>query len=123
MHHKIRFNIREVFGEKLSPENYTDYIQKAILAPENSDRYVKNKEVLKRLEGEKVTYSGEDSIINHDAGRFVQVSLDYLHQLTPSGLPEHELILKKGATIINLHATRGSCNGTRLRVRDLKKSY
>ncbi|XP_031112102.1 uncharacterized protein LOC116016078 [Ipomoea triloba] len=42
---------------------------------------------------------------------------DYLHTLSPSGMPPHTLILKKKCPIIllrNLNPSEGLCNGTRL---------
>lgn len=46
------------------------------------------------------------------------------HSITPSGMPPHELRLKKGCLVIllrNLNVTEGLCNGTRLRVDNMSE--
>ncbi|KHJ89099.1 hypothetical protein OESDEN_11089 [Oesophagostomum dentatum] len=44
---------------------------------------------------------------------------EYLHKLTPSGMPKYRIFLKKGAIIMllrNIDVSGGLCNGTRLEV-------
>ena len=115
----------QIFGERLYAENYENYMQKAILTPKNVDTFKLNDEVLTKLESSlERTYNSADSIINDDAGKFAQVACDYLHSLTPSGMPPHKLHLKVGAVIMllrNLNPKKGLCNGTRLLVVDLQR--
>ena len=50
---------------------------------------------------------------------------DFLHSLTPNGMPSHRLILKPNAPIIllrNTSPTEGLCNGTRLFCKDFQRN-
>ena len=56
----------------------------------------------------------------------VSVPREYLNCLLPSGLPPHQLFLKKGMPIIllkNLDPPNGLCNGTRLLLMDILNGY
>jgi len=49
---------------------------------------------------------------------------EFLHTLTPSGLPPHQLQLKVGSPVMlmrNLNPREGACNGTRLMITHISK--
>jgi ATP-dependent DNA helicase PIF1 len=92
--------------------------ERAILAPKNEDVGKLNEEILSRIPGESCTLYSSDTL--QDDGQTAQFPVEFLNSLTPSGLPPHKLILKKGAIVIllrNLDNKNGLCNGTRLIVR------
>ena len=115
--------IKEIFGERLTPENVTSFSKMAILCPKNSDVDAINEEVLNLLTGDSVTYLSSDSIDDENDDDRMNYPIEFLHELTPSGMPIHKLNLKIGSIIMhlrNLNTKRGLCNGTRLVVKDLK---
>lgn len=94
---------------------------RTILAPKNEDVDEINAEVLRRLPGTEVSFISADDTVDDTSGLW---STDILNSWNPNGMPPHELKLKVGCIIMllrNLHATRGLCNGTRLRVEAIKK--
>ena len=88
---------------------------RAILAPTNRmvDRI--NQEVIKKMPGEPIVLLSSDNLDNpEDTFRF---NTEYLNTLSPMGLPEHRLYLKKGIVLMllrNLNPSQGLCNGTHL---------
>ncbi|XP_058733080.1 uncharacterized protein LOC131604671 [Vicia villosa] len=103
--------------------NYLDsnYLQsRAILAStievvDDINQYITN-----LLPGEEKEYFSSDSIDKSDATNFdayEHVIPEFLNALKTSGLPNHSIRLKVGATIMlmrNLDQSEGLCNGTRL---------
>jgi len=95
----------------------------AILCPKNSDVDNINEEVLELLEGAPVTYLSSDSIDDTSDDDRQNYPVEFLNELTPSGMPIHKLNLKKGSIVIllrSLNTKRRLCNGTRFIVKDLK---
>lgn len=73
--------------------------------------------------GEKI-YTSVDSAEYSDKNEEINEALlpEYLNSLTPSGLPPHELRLRRYCIIMlirNLSINEGLCNGTRLMILDL----
>lgn len=83
------------------------------------------------LDGEEVVLNSIDKCSRES--RFLEMPTEFYNKITPSGMPPHELRLKKvqlyfnhfsskfvkGCVVMllrNLHVNRGLCNGTRLRV-------
>lgn len=115
--------IRDVFGDRLAIENVSQFSKKAILCPKNSDVDVMNENVLQILEGDRTQYLSSDSIDDATEDDGQNYPIEFLNELTPSGMPPHKLNLKIGAIIMllrNLNTKRGLCNGTRLMVIGLK---
>ena len=95
----------------------------AILWPKNSDVAKINEEILTCLQGEMVTYLSSDSIDDASDDDHQNYLIEFLHELTPSGMPVHKMNLKIGSIVMllrNINTKRGLCNGTRLIVKDLK---
>jgi ATP-dependent DNA helicase PIF1 len=117
--------VTEIFGEVLNPGQCELLAQRAILCPKNDSVDEINNEILDRLDGQSKTYFSYDSIDDGTDEDFANYPPEFLNSLTPSGMPSHELILKKGAIIMllrNLNSKRGLCNGTRLILTDLKEN-
>jgi hypothetical protein len=115
--------VKEIFGDKLTPDDVERFSKMAILCPKNSDVDAINEEVLNILEGETVTYLSSDSIDDSNDEDQQNYPVEFLNEQAPSGMPPHKLNLKIGALIMllrNLNTKRGLCNGTRLIVKDLK---
>jgi hypothetical protein len=115
--------IKDIFGDKLTPETVEGFSKMAILCPKNSDVDKINEEVLKILEGESQTYLSTDSIVDQTDEDEQNYQIEFLNDLTPSGMPPHKLNVKIGAIVMllrNLNTKRGLCNGTRLAIEDLK---
>lgn len=103
--------------------------QRFILTPLNEDARRINEEVLDRLAGEKRTYKSVDTVAPNPGDATDHAILqqiyptEFLNSVKLSGLPPHELNLKKGAVVMlmrNLCVAQGLCNGTRLVVEHMQ---
>ncbi|XP_021959697.1 ATP-dependent DNA helicase pif1-like [Folsomia candida] len=115
--------IKDIFGETLTPDNVEQFSQRAILCPTNDEVDNINEKILEILEGEAKTYISSDSLVTDEDSDRNDYPVEFLNSLKPSGSAPHELNLKKGALIMllrNLNTKRGLCNGTRLKIIDLK---
>jgi hypothetical protein len=94
---------------------------RAILTPTNEEVDAGNTRVLKALPGEPRKLHSADT---YDAEVDDKIwPIEYLNQLTLSGLPPHELVLKVGAVVMslkNVNPREGIVNGTRMVVVDIK---
>ena len=91
---------------------------RVILTPRNDTSLTINQQILQRQVGDVTTYFAADHAEVPDnpdeANNYPQ---EFLHTLTPSGMPPHTLELKVGCIVSllrNLDPTNGLCNGTRL---------
>lgn len=94
-----------------------------ILSPKNAESLAVNEEVLQLLPGEVKIYTSVDSVVCDSEEEQNNYPLEFLHSLTPTGMPPHLLNLKVGAVVMllrNLDTRRGLCNGTRLVVRSMR---
>ena len=95
---------------------------KVILCSKNDESLSINNKVLERLTTDTRQYASVDSVKTDNAEERQNYPLEFLHSLTPSGMPQHTLKLKIGAVIMllrNLDIKKGLCNGTRLIVHHL----
>ena len=91
---------------------------RAILAMRNTDVDRLNNAVLERLPGDTLCSYSADSIADPDDAS--NYPIEFLNQLSFSGLPNHQLVLKPGVPVIllrNIDVVHSLCNGTRLIVR------
>ena len=88
---------------------------RCILTATNKERQEINTTMVQMMPGEEVVLLSADSVDNEQDAR--SFSVEYCNSLQPTGLPEHRLILKKGAPLMlirNIDPSAGLCNGTRL---------
>ena len=99
-------------GNLADPEWLTG---RSILTPTNKERHRINRTMVEMAPGEEVRLRSADVVDNvQDA---VSFSVEYCNSLDPTGLPQHEIILKPGVPVMlmrNLNPSAGLCNGTRL---------
>ncbi|VDO85696.1 unnamed protein product [Heligmosomoides polygyrus] len=99
---------------------------KAILAPKNSHVQTINTDTLRRLQvtnprDERVFKSVDEAILGDNVDQ-LHMPTEYLNSLTPSGMPPHELHLKRGTIVMllrNPDVDNGLCNGTRVMIESL----
>jgi len=94
--------------------------ERAIVTPTNEQTIPINDYLTDQLPGESKIYDSIDTAITDEGS--VQYPTEFLNAQTPSGMPPYRLKLKVGVPIMllrNLDATH-ICNGTRLRVTNLK---
>ena len=98
------------------------FLDRMILAPQNSDVGDLNRHILELMSGEEEVFLSVDSVVDEagvDDGlpRHNTFLAEFLRTLHPPGLPPGELWLKPGCPIIllwNLCPAQGLCNGTRM---------
>ncbi|KAL6494954.1 hypothetical protein OROGR_030873 [Orobanche gracilis] len=106
----------------LSDEIFKD---RAILAPTNDMFDEINNYVMLQMSSNERTYLSSDSICKEDGEINLDddvYSVEYLNTIKCSGLPSHEIKLKKGCIIMllrNIDPSNEMCNGTRIIVTKL----
>ena len=93
-----------------------------IYTPLNTHMQHVNSICMSRFPGQKKVYLSSDSIIQEDQKD--SIPEEFLNSLTPSGMSDHQLILKQGAPVMLLRNLQAgpNCslrNGTRMIVRQL----
>ncbi|XP_024156327.1 ATP-dependent DNA helicase PIF1-like [Rosa chinensis] len=110
--------VNEVFPNLESHVNDAAYmVERAIITSKNDDVDVLNEMIIKQFPGpERILYSF-DSVEDDTRNMYQQ---EFLNSISPSGMPPHQLTIKKSAPIMllrNIDPTMGLCNGTRLTCR------
>ena len=124
-------NINEMFANAnyhydklLYQKKLLEYLaDRIIMTPTNAEAAKINDSIIQQLPGDHYLYSSADSILDGDAALFQP---EVLHSLQPSGVPPHELCLKRYMPVIlmrNLNKKVGLCNGTRLIVLELHPNH
>ncbi|XP_055845576.1 uncharacterized protein LOC129915415 [Episyrphus balteatus] len=102
----------------INQHNVMNFVDRAILCPKNDDCDKINNFIVNNIvEGEPKTYFSNDSLISEDQADEQLYTVEFLNSISHSGLPPHELVLKKNTTIMlirNLNAREGLINGARM---------
>ncbi|KAM6551270.1 hypothetical protein CsatB_001078 [Cannabis sativa] len=105
--------IEDVFNNLIDfSNNISTMMNRAILTLKNDFVDEINTLLINRFSGEAQRYYSYDETIDVSEQPVME---DFLHKLTPNGLPPHELILKKNCPIMllrNINASEGLWNGT-----------
>ena len=91
---------------------------RAIIASTNDHVDQINSLMMEKFPGEQRVYKSCDVVTENEH----QYPLEFINGLNPSGLPPHQLVLKKHSSIMllrNLDPANGHCNGTRYHVDNL----
>jgi hypothetical protein len=110
----------QVFGNVLISKDYASMSKRAILAIYNVDVNHHNDIILNMVDEMQRKYFSIDST---DPDSNNRVQMEVLHSSESPGMPPHILRLKRHCVVMlirNLNVDKGLCNGTRLRVLDLK---
>ncbi|GBM42456.1 hypothetical protein AVEN_139890-1 [Araneus ventricosus] len=108
--------IETIYSENLNDREVEQLAKRVILAPTNKKTLEMNRSIIAKLQGEPHTFYSSDSIISEDQNDLQSYPPEFLHDLTPSGMPPHSVMLKKGVIVMllrNLNPKQGLCNGTR----------
>ncbi|XP_038721985.1 ATP-dependent DNA helicase PIF1-like [Tripterygium wilfordii] len=111
--------------QKMGDSKYLQ--ERTILAPTLEIVKTVNDFMLSLVPGEEITYFSSDSACKADVNVDSHEDLyttEFLNSITSSGLPNHELKLKIGVSVMllrNIDEKSGLCNGTRLIVTQLGK--
>lgn len=103
-----------------------DIARRVIVAPTNAHTLEMNRKIIGLLPGEFEIYYSADSVVSEDPTDVINFPIEFLNDQTPSGMPPHVLLLKKGAIIMllrNLNPKNGLCNGTRMIVKALARRF
>ncbi|GBM07203.1 hypothetical protein AVEN_69826-1 [Araneus ventricosus] len=78
--------------------------KRVILALTNKTTLEMNRSIISKLQDEPHTFYSSDSIISEDQNDLQNFPNEFLHDLTPSGMPPHALMLKKGVIVMLLRS-------------------
>ncbi|GBN34652.1 hypothetical protein AVEN_239483-1 [Araneus ventricosus] len=102
--------IEAIYSENLNDMEVEQLAKRVILAPTNKKTLEMNRSIIAKLQDEPHTFYSSDSIISEDQKDLQNYPPEFLHDLTPSGMPPHALMLKKGVIVMllrNLNPKQG----------------
>jgi ATP-dependent DNA helicase PIF1 len=129
-HIYMPLNIQQLFNRVYDnfEENFDkpEYLtQRAILSPLNSETDIINHYASERISTYEKEYLSNDSIVDlNDNNHYIPI--EYLNNLSFSGIPPHKLKLKINMPVIllrNISNHKGLCNGTRMLIKSKNKRY
>lgn len=106
-----------VFDTNINIDNVKTFSNNVIMCPLNEQCLAINNEILKIVEGEAKDYFSVDEIITDEPAERLNIPIEYLNSITPSGMPPHKLTIKVGAIVMlirNMNLGSGLVNGVRL---------
>jgi ATP-dependent DNA helicase PIF1 len=122
--------VSDIFGNSFTCNDVENFSRRSILCPKNEDVRLINERVLMNLKNvEQMSFYAIDSV-KHDDGvedydLQVNIPVEYLNTLNPSGLAPYKLNLKVGCIVMllrNVSVNKGLCNGTRMIVRAFRQN-
>ncbi|KAF2345077.1 DNA helicase Pif1-like, partial [Trinorchestia longiramus] len=75
---------------------------KVILTPKNADALKINSDILALIPGGDTVYQSIDSVCTHEDEAAINYTPEFLNSLNLSGMPPHNLNLKRGAIVMLL---------------------
>ncbi|GBL82077.1 hypothetical protein AVEN_50637-1 [Araneus ventricosus] len=102
--------IEIIYSENFNDMEVEQLAMRVILAPTNKKTLEMNRSIIAKLQDEPHTFYSSDSIISEDQNDLRNYPSEFLHDLTPSGMPPHVLMLKKGVIVMllrNLNPKQG----------------
>jgi len=104
------------FKERDINENWNSWIHKrAVICARNEDCQEINRICVEKMKGKPYVYRSADKVRNANS-KAQAVPIEFLNSQTPSGCPDHCIVLKHGAPIIllrNMNKKKGHVNGAR----------
>ncbi|GBM67962.1 hypothetical protein AVEN_150010-1 [Araneus ventricosus] len=85
--------IEAIYSENLKDMDVEQLAKRVILAPTNKKTLEMNRSIIAKLQGEPHTFYSSDSIVSEDQNDLQNYPPEFLHDLTPSGMPPHALML------------------------------
>ncbi|CAF0980251.1 unnamed protein product [Rotaria sordida] len=122
--------VTDIFGDSFTCADVENFSRHSILCPRNEDVRLINERILMNLKNvEEISFYAIDSVKNDDGVEDhdlqVNILVEFLNTLNPSGLPPYKLNLKVGCIVMllrNLSVNKGLCNGTRMIVRAFRQN-
>jgi len=115
--------VNEIFPNIAENFAKTDYLcDRSILVPLNKNVTELNHLILAKLPGLEIVRHSVDTC--EEESEHLRYSTEFMNSLSPSGIPQHELVLKVGAPIMllrNLSGHSGACNGAKLIIKSITK--
>ncbi|GBM29460.1 hypothetical protein AVEN_255845-1 [Araneus ventricosus] len=102
--------IEAIYSEHLNDMEVEQLAKRVILAPINKKKLELNRSIISKLQDVPHTFHSSDSIISEDQNDLQNYPFEFLHDLTPSGMTPHALMLKKGVFLMllrNLNPKQG----------------
>ena len=114
-------------GVEMNPPPPPEYfLNRMILAPQNTDVSDINQQILECMSGDVRQYVSADEIVREagaDPADDDPIPVEFLRSINSSSLPPGELNLKVGCLVIllrNLSPSQGLCNGTRMIITQMR---
>ncbi|XP_008189577.1 uncharacterized protein LOC103311658 [Acyrthosiphon pisum] len=102
-----------VYPQQMSLANVKEFARRVVVCPTNEGCRWVNGDVLERVDGREMTYTGVDTVMADEADEVANFPTEFLNDLVRDGIPPFRLTLKVGL-LRNLDPRRRLCNGTRL---------
>jgi ATP-dependent DNA helicase PIF1 len=123
--HTPKALIHNVFGSAINGDTLPQMRKHVILSPTNKNTDALNEAILQLMEGPNHYAESIDSPIRDEESNMI-LPEEFLHTLTPPGMPPHKLNLKVGGVYMllrNMDVEAGCCNGTRFFILEIQQHY